>query len=395
MDILEALRVCGSQGIAVARYFYAHANERRAQHNLAAEFSMDPNRAGQIMRLAKDLFGSLEAEEAAKRTNAINFATEELLGVDTLLVMNKALNHLRAEAEVTKEDLRCECYKWAKGRTVAEAKKYANSRVRALNMAVESAEANRELRWLRISSNADANGMRYLILKERDEVITQIQANLMSQARAFNANRLEKQLADAAVNALNNKTAGTAKKREGTILLPADGLKYVDDNMLATTDGALIPADELTNHLLADYGYAILYAEDENDCPRIVNHYRTQRVAQENQRLALQADQLVCADPDCSYVAMHCQIHHITAWQDGGETNIENLTPACRPHNAQNDDDHSLRRNGYYFRNEKTGLVGYRSPKEGAPDRYNVNPIALKSGRRWALRHFHDHARSV
>lgn len=391
MDILQALQICGSAGIAVARYFFEHGSQPRAQHQLAAKFGMDTIRAGQLLRLGKDLFGAtISSEELQKRQEAISAAERGQLGIDVLLAINRALNHLRAGAEVSKESLRHECYNWAVGHTVAEAKKFANSRVRALNEAMQSAEDNRELRWLRISASADPNGMRYLILKERDEVISRIQTSLMQQARRFPANRLEKQLADAATDAICNSTASaaTTQKREGTILLPADGLKYVDDQMLATTDGALIPADQVANHLLEEFGYAILYATDDDDCPRVVNHYRTQRLAQPNQRLALEADQLVCADPDCNYLAMHCQVHHLQAWNRGGETNLENLTPACRPHNSQNDDDPSRKRNGYFFRHNKTGLVGYRSPNEEEPDRFNVNPLAMRSGRRWAFRHF-------
>lgn len=81
--------------------------------------------------------------------------------------------------------------------------------------------------------------------------------------------------------------------------MPADGWKNNGGGELATTDGATIKTADLANHLLADFGYALLY--DENAEP--VDLFRTQRLANTKQRIILTADQLLCTYPSCSRAA--------------------------------------------------------------------------------------------
>ena len=59
------------------------------------------------------------------------------------------------------------------------------------------------------------------------------------------------------------------------------------------------------------------------------------------------ATQPICTSPDCRRGADQCEIHHIQAWKNGGETNVNNLAPLCRYHNRVNDDDAHLARRGH------------------------------------------------
>ena len=77
-----------------------------------------------------------------------------------------------------------------------------------------------------------------------------------------------------------------------------------------------------------------------------VNLYRTQRLANDKQRALARAVTPGCPVPGCRHAADACEIHHITAWQHGGETNINNLSPLCRYHNRVNDDDPQRARRG-------------------------------------------------
>ena len=70
-----------------------------------------------------------------------------------------------------------------------------------------------------------------------------------------------------------------------------------------------------------------------------VNLYRTQRLANTKQRDLARLAMPVCAFPGCRHGAQACEIHHVTAWKHGGETNLDNLAPLCRYHNRVNDDD--------------------------------------------------------
>ena len=63
---------------------------------------------------------------------------------------------------------------------------------------------------------------------------------------------------------------------------------------------------------------------------------RTQRLASEKQRIMAIGEQPTCAWDSCLCGADYAQIHHITEWRNGGETNPENLTPLCEYHNAIN-----------------------------------------------------------
>jgi hypothetical protein len=39
-----------------------------------------------------------------------------------------------------------------------------------------------------------------------------------------------------------------------------------------------------------------------------------------------------CAHPHCDVAFDHCQIHHVTPWEQLGLTDLENLLPLCSKH---------------------------------------------------------------
>ncbi len=59
---------------------------------------------------------------------------------------------------------------------------------------------------------------------------------------------------------------------------------------------------------------------------------RAKRTAQQGQRLALFAKDRGCTSPGCRNPISWSEIHHTTAWADGGLTDIDVLAPACPPH---------------------------------------------------------------
>lgn len=56
---------------------------------------------------------------------------------------------------------------------------------------------------------------------------------------------------------------------------------------------------------------------------------RAKRLATSDQRLALIAWQRGCTRPGCSTPAAHCAVHHLSEWERGGGTDIENLSLVC------------------------------------------------------------------
>lgn len=59
---------------------------------------------------------------------------------------------------------------------------------------------------------------------------------------------------------------------------------------------------------------------------------RSSRLATSHQRRALESMYATCAIPDCTTPVGHCQPHHITYWNSGGSSDMNNLVPLCSTH---------------------------------------------------------------
>ncbi|MTD97323.1 HNH endonuclease signature motif containing protein [Corynebacterium guaraldiae] len=104
------------------------------------------------------------------------------------------------------------------------------------------------------------------------------------------------------------------------------------DIVIQLSNGAKITGQELIERELAEEGLVMIV--DRVKGPVELHH--TQRVASEKQRIMACGEQPTCAWDRCLCGADYSQIHHITEWRHGGETNPENLTPLCKYHNAIN-----------------------------------------------------------
>jgi hypothetical protein len=58
------------------------------------------------------------------------------------------------------------------------------------------------------------------------------------------------------------------------------------------------------------------------------------RLAPEHLRLAIGLRDGGCAFPGCTAPIFHCDLHHITPWQDDGPTQPDNLVALCRVHHS-------------------------------------------------------------
>ena len=107
-----------------------------------------------------------------------------------------------------------------------------------------------------------------------------------------------------------------------------------DDLRVRLTNGAVISGAEFVASKLAESGLVTLV--DPVAGP--VNLYRTSRFATQKQRLMALAENPICAWPGCREPGENCEMHHIEAWQHGGNTNSENLCTLCEYHNRVNED---------------------------------------------------------
>jgi len=124
-----------------------------------------------------------------------------------------------------------------------------------------------------------------------------------------------------------------------------------DNGGTPVTITVTITADQLrqqTGHTSTSHGNpisipALLRLATEADIiPTVLNNTggilaygRTRRLATPTQRLALTARDRGCSFPGCHRPATWCQAHHITAWRDGGTTDLNNLTLLCGHHHRQ------------------------------------------------------------
>jgi len=62
---------------------------------------------------------------------------------------------------------------------------------------------------------------------------------------------------------------------------------------------------------------------------------RSQRLVSAAQKRALIARDGGCVIPGCTVTADACQAHHVTAWTDGGRTDLDNLALLCLGHHVE------------------------------------------------------------
>ena len=115
-----------------------------------------------------------------------------------------------------------------------------------------------------------------------------------------------------------------------------------DEIELVLTDGTTMTGAEYLQHAFGE----TLQVAAFHPTHGAVNLYRTTRLANQKQRDLAAMVSPVCAFPGCRHGAYACQTHHVTPWQHGGQTNLDNLAPLCRYHNRVNDDDPTRRKRG-------------------------------------------------
>ena len=96
-----------------------------------------------------------------------------------------------------------------------------------------------------------------------------------------------------------------------------------------TASGVDMPVkDALELAARAEWSLAVF----ANHTADVLYFARAKRTAQQGQRMALFAKDRGCTSPGCRNPISWTEIHHTTAWTDGGLTDIDVLAPACPPH---------------------------------------------------------------
>ena len=167
-----------------------------------------------------------------------------------------------------------------------------------------------------------------------DDALAQHQAKSAAQRRA-----------DALLDLLIKGSGATEPGRAGIYL-------HIDLDALLNADVAS-PDDLVTGAGMRAHTEANLDVTDEtlwawfagadvtpvfNHGGQPVGHGRTRRVASDIQRRILAHRYRGCVNPACDATPNWCQAHHITPWEHGGATDIDNLVPKCGyDHKADHD----------------------------------------------------------
>jgi hypothetical protein len=85
---------------------------------------------------------------------------------------------------------------------------------------------------------------------------------------------------------------------------------------------------------------------------------RSKRIASADQRIVLHAKERGCSAPGCDVPGYLSEVHHVDEWADGGLTNIDLLTFACRPHHRL------IKPGGWRTRKRKDGRTEWLPPPQ-------------------------------
>ncbi len=139
-----------------------------------------------------------------------------------------------------------------------------------------------------------------------------------------------------------------------TLILTISWEDFLSQHGIGTyADGTLVSAR--TARQLADQADIALCFKNAKGA--VLDLRRTRRIATPAQTLALIARDAGCSFPGCDVAPQWCERHHVTAWYDGGDTNLANLTLVCSYHH------HQFARRGWQCRINDDGLPVWVPPR--------------------------------
>ncbi len=107
-----------------------------------------------------------------------------------------------------------------------------------------------------------------------------------------------------------------------------------------TGGGTLLPMSDVIRLASTAHHYLAIF-----DNGKALALYHTKRLASPAQRIVLYAKDRGCSHPGCDVPGYLCEVHHVVPWSRRHDTDIDNLTLACRPHHALADKGWTTRTN--------------------------------------------------
>ena len=123
-----------------------------------------------------------------------------------------------------------------------------------------------------------------------------------------------------------------------------------------TGGGTLLPMADVIRMASHSYHYLALF---DGVTGQALWLGRTKRLATADQRIVLHTKDRGCTAPGCTVPGYGSQVHHATKdWSDGGNTNIDDLTFACKCHNLL------IENSGWTTRKRKDGNTEWIPPPQ-------------------------------
>jgi len=182
-------------------------------------------------------------------------------------------------------------------------------------------------------------------------------------ARSY-AQRQHDALAALVRGQLGDPTLGQHNGLPVTVIVSAtlDQL-HTGAGVAVTADGTLLPMRDVIR--MASHAWHYLCVFDQHT-ERPLYLGRSKRIASVDQRIVLHCRDRGCTAPGCDMPGYLCEVHHVDEWVDGGLTNIDKLTFACRAHHRL------IRPGGWKTRKLKDGSTEWLPPPH-LPLRGGVN----------------------
>lgn len=368
MNTLKALEYLSRNGVALLREII----EVDKFHLAGLGIPLD--RARGYVRAAEGFLGHADSPRLQQKTVAQAVRMEH--SIDHLAMINRHARKLKTRGAAWR--LRAELV--AMPGSYEEVNRAGLDRVQSIN------GASSRTPGIRISRAKD--GMRTMTITDEQRRLTDFEKTLDAVIKDHNIDGERRQSLLKGLWTLLESDGGTLTPAYQTVIAIGlkDSMKILrgegDDVVIGLSDGTTMTGAELASAAIAGELGSNTLAGLSHPTSGPVNLYEA-RFASYKQRILAKAENLVCPWPGCNVPADRCQIHHIHAHSDGGQTEPSNLTTLCAYHNGVNDDDPRRRRkkrrkkpNGPRPRgrvDRHRGKVRYQSPSGKLIDNDHTN----------------------
>ena len=320
MDIFQAFVLLNNNGVNFLRALTERSPYDVASHGISL------STARNYTKLADVLFGATTSPRLQRESVAL--AEDRGLSADHLVMINNHASKLDKRGAAW--TLRAELI--AHEGSYEEVNAYANKRVKEI-LGPKPKQAG-------VTIDRAIDGMRTM-------TITDTQRKNTDFEKTLDAHESDKPRSQALLDAFWDHVEGSGgvlrPEYRTVIAIGLDDFAKIsagsgDEVIVGLSDGTTMTGAELVEAALAGAMGENIYAGLFHPTAGPVNLYEA-RFATFKQRILATAENLVCPWPDCGVPADRCQVHHIDAHKNGGQTNPSNLTMLCKYHNGANDDD--------------------------------------------------------